>query len=318
MSAITTDAVPAPKVLDRRSGRSQLGETAFQWLTLLALLIAVGILVILIADILSGAVPHIRSRGIGFFTDSLSSRPARTGLLPALMGSLQIAIITTIVAFPLGIATATYLEEYANGSWFTRTVDIAIRNLAGVPSIVYGLLGFAVFVKFFGFAGPFNAMGGNGRTALAGGLTLAVLALPIVVITAAEAIRAVPQTLREAGFGLGATRWEVTRKLVLPNAAPGILTGMILSLSRAIGETAPLLVIGAATFVGLSSTNPFATLREPFTALPVIAFNYAKRPQREFVDSVAPATALTLLLFTLSLNAIAIVLRNRYEKRALK
>lgn len=298
--------------LERRRGTARLGELGFQLLVLSALLVALGILVVLLVDVARAGVPVLRWRGLDFLTDQISGRPARTGLLGALVGSLQIAGITALVAFPLGIATAIHLEEYAAGSRLTRMVDVNIRNLAGVPSVVYGLLGLAIFVRLLGSDGPVDLTGG--RTALAGGLTMGLLALPIVVITAAEAIRAVPDSLRQGGYGLGATRWEVTSKLVLPSAAPGMLTGMILALSRAIGETAPLIVIGAA-FVSNASANPLTSLREPFTALPVQVFTWAKRPQVDFQDAVTPASILVLLAFTLSMNAVAIVLRNRFEKR---
>ncbi len=312
MSASASAASAPGSLLARRRGSALLGEVAFRWLTLSGLLIALGVLILLLVDITSAALPVFQERGTDFLTEQISGRPARTGLLGALIGSLQIAILTMVIAFPLGIATAIYLEEYAAESRFTRLVDVNIRNLAGVPSIVYGLLGLAIFVRLLGIDGPVDLTGG--RTALAGGLTMGLLALPIVVITAAESIRAVPDSLRQGGYGLGATRWEVTSKLVLPSAAPGMLTGMILSLSRAIGETAPLIVIGAA-FVSNASTNLLTSLRDPFTALPVQVFTWAKRPQVEFKEEVAPAAILVLLAFTLTMNAVAIFLRNRYEKK---
>lgn len=295
-------------VLRKGRGASQLRERGFELLTLASLLVALGFLIILIVQILEGAIPVFQDRGLSFVSEKLSPRVARTGLNQAIIGSLQIAFITAIVAFPLGIATAIYLEEYASGSWFTRLVDINIRNLAGVPSIVYGLLGFAIFVRFFE---PIT----GGSTAIAGGLTLALLALPIVVITAAESIRAVPHSLREGGYGLGGTRWQVTRRLVLPNALPGIMTGTILALARAVGETAPLLVVGAATFLTIDA-ELFGGLFDRFTALPIIVFHWSKQPQREFVEAAAPAAILVLMVFTLTLNAAAIFIRNRFEKRA--
>lgn len=313
MSSSTT-AAPSPLVA--RRSRSRWGELAFQGLTLFALLLALAILLLLLFDIITAAIPVYQERGWDFLTSGLSSRARLTGLIQGLIGSFQIAILTALVAFPLGIATAVYLEEYATHGWFHRIVDVNIRNLAGVPSIVYGLLGLFLFVRILGprdLGGYVNLTGG--RTALSAGLTMGLLALPIVVITAAEAIRAVPRSLREGGYGLGATRWEVTSKLVLPNAAPGMLTGMILALSRAIGETAPLLVVGAFTFLSTVNTNVVESLREPYTALPLIVFNWAKRPQREFVDLLAPAAILVLLVFTLSMNFLAIWLRNRYERR---
>ncbi len=315
MSAATPAAPPAtpaaastPVDLSGRAGGARLRETAFAGAMLLALLIALGFLVALLWDILSAALPFLAERGwAGFATDPISTRPERAGLGQAIVGSIQIGLITMLVAFPLGVATAIYLEEYAEKNLLTRIVDINIRNLAGVPSIVYGLLGLALFVQLMSFLG--------GSSVLAGGLTLALLALPIVTIASAEAIRAVPRSLREAGYGLGATRWQVTRQLTLPSAAPGILTGMILALARAIGETAPLIVIGAATFM----TNDVRVMTgwvDPFfTAIPIVVFNWARQPQAAWRDQVAPAGILILLLFTLTLNAMAILLRNHFEKQ---
>lgn len=311
MSAATTTTAATPSTPVDLSGKAdgaKLKETAFQFLMLLALLIALGFLVALLWDIMSQAVPFLNERGwAGFVTDPVSTRPESTGLGQAIVGSVQIGLITMVVAFPLGIGTAIYLEEYAEQNLLTRIVDINIRNLAGVPSIVYGLLGLAIFVELMSFLG--------GSSVLAGGLTLALLALPIVTIAAAEAIRAVPQSLREGGYGLGATRWQVTKQLVLPNAAPGILTGMILAIARAIGETAPLIVVGAATFL----TNDVKVLTgwvDPFfTAIPIVVFNWARLPQPAWREQVAPAGILILLLFTLTLNATAILLRNYFENK---
>lgn len=312
MSAVTpTASTAAPTVpvdLTGRAGGARMRETAFKSLMLLALLIALGFLVALLWDILSAAVPFLNERGwAGFVTDPVSTRAEQTGLGQAIVGSIQIGLITIGVAFPLGVATAIYLEEYAEQNALTRVVDINIRNLAGVPSIVYGLLGLAIFVQLMTFLG--------GNSVLAGGLTLALLALPIVTIASAEAIRAVPQSLRDGGYGLGATRWQVTKQLVLPSAAPGILTGMILALARAIGETAPLVVVGAATFM----TNDVRVLTgwfDPFfTAIPIVVFNWARLPQPAWREQVAPSGILILLLFTLTLNAVAILLRNHFEKK---
>ena len=296
--SVATPSAPAastPVDLTGRADGARLREFGFQLLMLLALLVALGFLVALLWDILSQAVPFLNERGwAGFVTDPVSTRPESTGLGQAIVGSIQIGLITMGVAFPLGIATAVYLEEYAEQNMLTRIVDINIRNLAGVPSIVYGLLGLAIFVELMGFLG--------GSSVLAGGLTLALLALPIVTIAAAEALRAVPRSLREGGYGLGATRWQVTKQLVLPNAAPGILTGMILAVARAIGETAPLIVVGAATFL----TNDVRVLTgwvDPFfTAIPIVVFNWARLPQPAWREQVAPSGILILLLFTLGVE----------------
>ncbi len=300
------------------AGRERLRERLFEGAMLLALLISLGVLLTLLFDILASALPLLAERGTGFVTAGLSSFPENAGVGQGIIGSLQIAFVTAVVAIPLGVATAIYLEEYAPDTWLTRFIDINIRNLAGVPSIVYGLLGFAIFVRFLGprdLGGIVNLTGG--RSALAGGLTLAILALPIVIITSAEAIRGVPRSLRDGGYGLGATRWDVTRQLVLPQALPGILTGTILSLARAIGETAPLLVVGAVTgFLSTGGASFFESLTQSgFTALPIIVFGWSRQPQPAYQDALAPAAILMLLLFTLSANALAIWLRNRYERR---
>jgi phosphate transport system permease protein len=212
-----------------------------------------------------------------------------------------------VFAVPIGIMTAIYLEEYAPDTRLTRFININIRNLAGVPSVVYGLLGLAIFVLTLG---PLT----GGRSMLAGGLTLAVLVLPIVIITSAEALRAVPRPLREAGYGLGASRWEVTRLLVLPHAVPGILTGTVLSLSRALGETAPLILAGAV--LGGFSVGGQTAVEQVFnryTVLPVTIFDWARRPQADFRDLTA-AAIIVLLVVTLLANAVAILLRNRFER----
>lgn len=304
---MSSATAPAPIDLrGSRTGTERLKEQLFQGALLLGLLVALGFLVILLYDIISSAIPLYQDRGMDFITGKLSNRITRTGLSQAITGSFQIALVTMTVAFPLGLATAVYLEEYARDNLFTRLVDINIRNLAGVPSIVYGILGFAIYVNLFR---PLT----GGSTGLSGGLTLATLALPIVVIASAEAIRAVPNHLREAGYGLGATRWQVTRQLVLPAATPGVMTGMILALARAIGETAPLLVIGAATF--LTVEPGLFELRESFTALPMVIFGYSKVPQREFIELATPAAIVVLLAFTLTMNGVAIYLRNRFEKK---
>ena len=215
----------------------------------------------------------------------------------------------SLLAFPLGIGTAVYLEEYAPDNRFTRLLILNIRNLAGVPSVVFGLLGLTVFVAALAAIGV-----GDGRNLISGSLTLTVLVLPIVIITTSEALRAVPSTIREAGFGIGASRWQVVRKLLLPAASPGILTGTVLALSRALGETAPLIVAGAV--LGSFSTNggtPIDTLTGPYTALPVIVYDWARKPQEEF-RALTAAAIIVLLVVTLIANAVAIVIRNRSEK----
>jgi phosphate transport system permease protein len=263
-------------------------------------------------------------------SSKLSSRPEQAGMSQAIFGTMVLTILTAVVALPLGVATAVYLEEYASQNRFTNFVRLNIRNLAGVPSVVYGLLGLALFVQFLGTdSADIPVIGGlvtdvfgeggitGGKTLIAGGLALAILVLPIVIITASEAIRAVPQSLREGGYGVGATKWEVTKLLVLPNAFAGILTGTILSLSRAIGETAPLILVGAAT--GVFFTTGDATFYEKFdatyTALPMLIYQWVQEPQDEFSVSLAAAAIIVLLVITLLANLTAVLLRNRYEKR---
>jgi phosphate transport system permease protein len=208
--------------------------------------------------------------------------------------------LVAALSFPLGVGAAIYLEEYAPQNWFTRLLQTNIANLAGVPSIVYGILGLTVFVRFFALE----------RSVLSGAMTLSLLILPVVIIASQEAIRAVPNTLREASYGLGATRWQTIRHHVLPVAMPGILTGTILALSRAIGETAPLIMIGALTFIAFDPRSPM----DPFTVLPIQIFNWTARPQADF-HTLAAGAIVVLLVVLLLMNATAIVLRNRYRKQ---
>lgn len=249
-----------------------------------------------------------------FLTSSMSSVPEQSGVRTAILGSLAIIVITILTAFPIGVGAAIYLEEYASRkSWLNRVIQTNIDNLAGVPSIVYGILGLALFVRGLEpltSGAIFGVEGGNGRTILSAGLTMALLVLPILIINAQEAIRAVPDSLRQASYGLGATRWQTIWSHVLPNALPGILTGTILAISRAIGETAPLIVVGASTYITTDPTGPFSS----FTALPIQIYNWTTRPQPAF-QHIAAAAILVLLILLLSLNTIAIFLRNRFTKQ---
>jgi phosphate transport system permease protein len=216
-----------------------------------------------------------------------------------------------VIAFPLGIGAAVYMEEYARDTRVTRFINANIRNLAGVPSIVYGILGLTIFVQVLGnITGPEV----GGRSLMSGGLTLAVMVLPIVIITAAEALRAVPNSIREAAYGVGATRWETIRSHVLPYAAPGVLTGTVLSLARALGETAPLVMVGVVTGFFASDATFLESLRDRFTSLPTIIFVWAKQPDTDF-RALTAATILVLMVVLLAMNSIAILLRNRYERR---
>jgi phosphate transport system permease protein len=305
MASATTTAV------DRRlAGRSvPIGGIVFMLLLLLSLLFALAVLGLLVYDVVTRGMPVFQERGADFLTSNLSTRPAQAGIAQGIIGTMLIAVLVALIAFPLGVMTAIYLEEYAPDNRLTRMVTINIRNLAGVPSVVYGLLGLAVFVPLVA-----AVAGGTGRNVVTASITLAVLVLPIVIITSSEALRAVPRALREGGYGVGASRWEVTRSLVLPAAFPGILTGTVLSLSRALGETAPLIIIGASTtFFSTGDQSFIESLFGSFTALPVIVFGWSTRPQEDF-RALTAAAIVVLLIVTTFANAVAILLRNKYER----
>ena len=251
-----------------------------------------------------------------FLRRQQSSDPVLAGVRTAILGSLWTIGITILVAFPLGVMAAIYLEEYAADNWINRIIQTNINNLAGVPSIIYGILGLAIFVRvlepftsgaMFGLSDPTTA---NGRTLMSAGLTLALLVLPLIIINSQEAIRAVPGSLRNASYGIGATKWQTVWSHVLPNSMPGILTGTILAVSRALGETAPLVVIGASTVIFFDPENAFSK----FTTLPIQIYQWTSRPQDEF-QFLAAAAIIVLLAILLSLNAAAIYLRNRFSRR---
>ncbi|MUG73639.1 MULTISPECIES: phosphate ABC transporter permease PstA [Paenibacillus] len=235
-----------------------------------------------------------------FLTNYSSRLPDRAGILAAFVGTLWLMAITAPLTFIIGVATAIYLEEYAKDTLFSRIIQTNIANLAGVPSIVYGLLGLTVFVRLLHLE----------RSILSGALTMTLLVLPIIIVSSQEAIKTVPQSLRNASFALGANRWQTITRVVLPTALPGILTGSILSLSRAIGETAPLIVVGAVAYVAFLPQSPMDT----FTAMPIQIFNWASQPQAEF-QNVAAAGIILLLIMLLSMNAFAIYLRNKYQRK---
>lgn len=310
-------ALSTTELVERSLTRRRVSpvNTILAGLLLLALLTSLLVLITLLADTIIKAVPVFEERGLSLVTDSLSPRAEAAGILQGIMGSLATTAFVIIVAFPLGVASAVYLEEYAPDNRVTRLIEANIRNLSGVPSIVYGILGLSLFVNLV-MRDVFDAS--QPRNAVAGGLTLAVLVLPIMIITAAEAIRAVPQGIREASFGVGATRWETVRYHVLPVAFPAILTGSVLSVARAFGEAAPLLLAGAqlSLFFSVSSDAGFVDLvtSQPYTALPVIIYNFARQPQPEFVHLTA-AAIIVLLVLLLSVNAAAIVARDRFERR---
>jgi phosphate transport system permease protein len=312
--ATAAPSYPAQVALGRR--RVDMWGLAFQGALLLCLVACFAFLFALVADVVGDGWVVVDERGSDFLTSNLSSQPAQAGVWQAIKGSIWLAVFVMVIAFPLGVATAIYLEEYAPDNRFTRLVSLNIRNLAGIPSVVYGILGLAVFVELLGTdMGDDGGLTG-GRSLLSGGLTLAILVLPIVIITSAEAIRAVPQSLREGGYGLGATRSEVVRRLVMPNAAPGILTGSVLSLSRALGETAPLILTGAvfSTFFTTPNYSVADQITGDYTALPVVIYTWARQAKVEFKNELAPAAILVLLGVTVLCNAAAVLLRNRYDK----
>jgi phosphate transport system permease protein len=280
----------------RRSRRKRIGMI-LAGVLFLATIFGIVVLLALLVDVVVTALPWLDAQ----FVRSLPSRtPSEAGIRSALVGSLWLMGLTALISVPLGVASALYLEEYAQEGWFLRLIQVNIANLAGVPSVVYGILGLALFVRFAAF----------GNSLLAGALTLSLLILPIIIISTQEALRSIPSGIRESAYALGATRWQVIYSHVLPMAAPGIMTGVILALSRAIGETAPLILVGALTFVPFVPRGAL----DQFTALPIQIFNWTARPQDEFRGLAAAAIViLMILLFTMNLTAI--LLRNYFEER---
>jgi len=269
----------------------------FSALGILSILIGLGVLVTLVLDVLIRGLPWLDWQ---FLTSFDSRFPQRAGIKAALYGTAFMMFFTILISLPLGIMSAIYLEEYATDSKLNRFIELNISNLAGVPSIIYGLLGLQVFVRWFALE----------RSVLAGSLTMALLVMPIIIVASREAIRAVPSSIRDASYAVGATRWQTVWHHVLPNAFAGVLTGNILAASRAIGETAPLITIGALTFVLFTPNNPMDT----FTVLPIVLFNWVSKPQAEFHD-IAAAGIVVLLLVLLTMNSAAILLRARLRKR---
>jgi phosphate transport system permease protein len=288
----------ADRAARRRAGR------LFELTGLLATCVGLVVLAVLVVDVFSDGLPRL---GWSFLTSYPSRKPEDAGILAALVGSLWLLVLTALVAFPIGVGAAIYLEEYSTQSRLQRLIEINIANLAGVPSIIYGLLGLELFVRIMR---PIT----GGRSVLAGALTMALLVMPIVIIAAREALRAVANSQRTAAYALGATRWQVTSRVVVPAALPGILTGTILALSRAVGETAPLITMGALTYVAFLPDFSLAGLQSPFTVLPIQIFNWVSRPQAGFHVNAA-AGIVVLLAVLLMMNAAAIILRNRYQRR---
>jgi phosphate transport system permease protein len=276
-----------PKVQDRLFKVFAIGCTSIGLLALLVLLI----------DIVSKGIQRINW---SFFTNLPSRHPDESGIYTALAGMVSLLIITLIIALPIGILSGIYLQEYGKNNRFAKIIEINISNLAGVPSVIYGILGLQLFVRTAGL----------GNSILSGALTLALLIMPVIIVSTREAIKAVPDSLREASFGLGATKWQTIQKVVLPTALGGILTGIILSVSRAIGETAPLIVVGALAYVPFIPEGPM----DQFTSLPIQIFNWTSRPQQSFIVNAA-AGIIVLLLFTFILNGVAIYLRNKWYKK---
>ncbi|WP_346291029.1 phosphate ABC transporter permease PstA [Sphaerothrix gracilis] len=258
--------------------------------------------VLLIGILVSG----LSSLDFEFITSPPSRRPEEAGIWPALIGTVYLLIITALVCFPIGVGSGIFLEEFASDNLFTKIVEINISNLAAVPSIIYGMLGLFVFARIFE---PLT----GGRSIISGALTLALLILPVIIVATREALRAVPDSLRLAGMALGSTRWQTVRSHVLPQAIPGIMTGTILALSRAIGETAPLIVVGAATFVPFAPEFSLDGLRSSFTAMPIQIFSWVGRPQDGF-HAIAASAIIVLMLLLFVMNGTAIWLRNKFQR----
>lgn len=294
--AATTPAVPAVARFEPALMRRRLSGTLFYGACVAVIGFLLLTLLVLLVEVIRDGLPWLDA---DFLTSPPSSRPARAGILPALAGSLEVGVMVGLLAFPIGIGAAIYLAEYASDSRFNRLLQANIGNLAGVPSIIYGILGLGLFVRLLGL----------GPTALAGALTLTLLILPVVIITSIEALRAVPQAQREGAYALGATRWQVVRRSVLPAAAPGIMTGVILAMARAVGEAAPLIVIGAFTFVTFLP-NPF---EGQYTVLPIQIYGWATRPQDDF-QGISAAAIIVILALMLLLNALALIVRARLSR----
>lgn len=314
MAAIApTQQVRSTVELALQGRKRDVAGRLFQAGLLLSLLLSLAILIVLLGTALVDAWPVLSTRLGDFVTSNVSRLDSRAGVRQGIVGSLILIGFVAVVALPLGIAAAIYLQEYARDTRLNRLLTTNIRNLAGVPSIVYGILGLVVFVKALrSVTGPDNF----GRSFIAGGMTLAVLALPIIILITMEALRSVPKSIREAAYGVGATRWEVVRSHVLPYAAPGIFTGTILSLARAFGETAPLLLVGSVTGYLSSPTgrSPLEILQGSYTALPTQIFSWSRLAGDGWKANTA-AAIIVLLAIILVVNLVAILLRNRYDRK---
>jgi phosphate transport system permease protein len=305
MKALTTEQIRSV------IARGKLKDSIFQAVGIFCLAVGLLVILLLVGDMLLRGIDRL---SLDFFTNFASRRAAQSGILSAWVGTILVMFVTALAAVPLGVAAGIYLEEYARRNWVTEIIEINITNLAAVPSIVYGLLSLGIFVYAFGF----------GQSILSAGLTLALLILPIVIVSTREAIRAIPAMIREGSMAVGATRWQTCRHHIIPYAMPGILTGVIIGLARAIGETAPIITIGALTFIAFLPPVPFSATGEgtaglfdwvmsPFTVMPIQIFNWTSRPDPAFEVNAA-AAGFVLMVMVLSMNALAIWLRYRLRK----
>lgn len=297
MSAVTLSEPPSAQLATGRRAERSMGALVFQLVLLLCLLVGLLTLVVLLIEVVRKGAGSLN----GQFVSSLDSRfPEKAGIRPALVGTLWLMGLTAIISFPLGVGAAIYLQELAPRNRFTSFLEVNVANLAAVPSVIYGLLGLAAFVR----------AAEMGRSILAGAMTLVLLILPVIIVATREAFRAVPDSIRHGAYAVGATEWQGVWRQTLPAALPGTMTGMILGLSRAIGETAPLITLGALTYVNFVPQDPF----DRFTAMPIQIYNWVSRPQTEF-QNVAAAGIMLLLGVLLAMNAVAVYLRHRYERR---
>ncbi len=296
--------------IKRRIGFNKFLDKVFFIVGLLSMLVGLFLLFTLMVDLFIKGAPRLSYK---FFMSFPSRFPEEAGILSAWVGSFLVLFVTALAAIPIGIAAGIYLEEYARKNWLTDIIEINIANLAGVPSIVYGLLALGLFVYFFKF----------GESILTGGLTLALLILPMVIMATRESIRAIPNSIREASYALGATKWQTIQDHIIPYSIGGILTGVIIGLSRAIGETAPIITVGALTFIAFLPTSPissefpyisFKWLFDPFTVMPIQMFNWVSRPQKEFHVNAA-AAGIVLMVMTLVMNGLAIYIRYRFRRK---
>lgn len=290
--------------------KNKLWEFLFYFVGLISTFVGLALLCVLFLDLFIDGYPRLTYK---FFTSFPSRFPEEAGILSAWVGTILVMIVTALSAIPIGVFAGIYLEEYSKKNWFTNFIEINISNLAGVPSIIYGLLALGLFVQVLKF----------GESILTGGLTLGLLILPMIIMATRESIRAIPDSIREASYALGATKWQTIKYHILPYSSGGILTGIIIGLSRAIGETAPIITVGALTFIAFLPTSPisntfpyisFKWLFDPFTVMPIQMFNWVSRPQKEFHINAA-AAGIILLIMTLTMNAIAIYIRYKFRKR---